>query len=107
MKWMTSVHAIKDTLVSACRFLRRVLAESLLQQRAQTQALTTLIKQQDALLKELQALTASQRRLDGRLDRAELWLARNDTSYPLSQATMPDLAELRARGVEPPSDGKE
>lgn len=37
-------------------------------------------------------------RINGRLDRMELWLARN-ADYPTSQTLMPDLAQLRANGV--------
>lgn len=37
--------------------------------------------------------------LNGRLDRLELFLARN-TDYPTSQTQMPDLAALRASGIE-------
>lgn len=37
-------------------------------------------------------------RADGRLDRLELWLARN-ADYPTTQTQMPDLAALRASGI--------
>lgn len=46
----------------------------------------------------LEAQSMTLERINGRLDRLELWLGRK-AAYPTSQASMTDLAELRERGI--------
>lgn len=50
--------------------------------------------------RELQARTLiATEQINGRLDRLELWLARQNVGYPTTQVAMPDLAALRAHGI--------
>lgn len=50
-------------------------------------------------LRELQArVLIATEQINGRLDRLELWLARN-ANYPTTQVAMPDIAALRANGI--------
>lgn len=47
----------------------------------------------------LERMMISLDRINGRLDRLELFLARQGIGYPDSQTNMPDLPRLRAVGI--------